>query len=103
MATARTLLPVRAFISWWSATQPGRIPHQARRECVDEHAFVAHGGKVGGDLVGDLVPEDVAEARGVGLRRAREHAAPARRQLEGVPDDALDALVREDARLDCHL
>ena len=55
---------------------------------------------LGGDLLRDLVPEHVAEARGVRLRRARDHAAPRLGLLERVAQHPLDARAGEDAHLD---
>ncbi len=65
--------------------------HHARRERIHEHVLVADVRIARGDLGGDLVPEHVAEARGIRLGRARQHPAPLARELEGVLDDALDA------------
>ena len=83
--------------------EPGRVPHHPRGERVDEHSLVAHARELGRDLVGDLVPEHVAVAGRIRLRRAREDAPPAGGELERVAQHALDALPREDARLHRHL
>ena len=58
---------------------------------------------LGRNLVGDLVPEHVAVAGCVRLRRAREDAPPAGGELECVAQHALHAVPREDARLHRHL
>ena len=65
--------------------------HHARRERVDEDVLVADVGIARSHLGGDLVPEHVAVARGVGLGRARDDAAALAREPERVIDDALDA------------
>jgi hypothetical protein len=73
--------------------------HHPCRQGVDEHALVADVRVLGRDLFGHLVPEDVAVARRVRLRRARDGAAALRGELERVRDHAADAHAREDARL----
>ena len=56
---------------------------------VDEHTLVPDGRELGGQLGGDLVPEHVAEAGRVRLRRARQDPASLRRALEREPQDPL--------------
>ena len=80
--------------------ETARVAHHAGGERVDEDPLVAHRRKRGRDLLCHIVPEDVAEAGSVRLRRARDDATAALGELEGVPHDALDAGTREDARLD---
>ena len=77
-----------------------RIADHPRGERVDEDALVAHVRMRRRDLRRHLVPEDVAVAGGVGLRRARDDAAPALGEPERVLDHATHARSREDARLD---
>jgi hypothetical protein len=77
-----------------------RRADEPRRQRVDEDPLVPHCRELGGSLLANLVPEDVAVARGVRLGCARQHAAAPRRALERVPHHALHSSAGEDARLD---
>ena len=68
-----------------------RVAHHARGERVHEHPLDADAVELRRRLLHHLVPEHVAEARRVRLRRARQRSAAGSRELEGVADDALDA------------
>ena len=81
---------------------PG-VAHHPCGECVDEHPLVRARRELGGHLLDDLVPQHVAEPRGVRLRRARQRRRGGSRRAEGVAHDPLHAGTREDARLDADL
>src|SRR5207302_1626162 len=82
--------------------EAARGAHHPGRQRVDEHPLVADAGMLRGDLLRHLVPEHVAESGGVGLRRARDDAAPRLGLLERVVQHPLDTGASEDARLDRH-
>ena len=72
-----------------------RVADHARRERVDEHALVAHVRMLRRDLLGDLVPEDVAVSRSVRLRRARD----ARPDASSASSNACASTRRTPARV----
>ena len=77
-----------------------RIPDHPCRQRVDEYTLDRHVRVLGGEFLDDLIPENVAVARRIRLRCARESSAPALGQLERVPDDAPYTFAREDGSLD---
>src|SRR6185437_7712989 len=70
---------------------------------VDQQAVELDVGEVGVDDVDDLVPHDEVVRARVRLRDARQPAAAAAGQAEGVADDALDAVAGEDVHLQADL
>src|SRR6266540_7352604 len=75
IAAARS---VRMSAKRFEATTTSRLPgsRTMRGECVHEHPLDLHLGEFDRHLLDHLVPEDVAVAGGVRLRRARQHPPP---------------------------
>jgi len=74
-----------------------RLQHHATRHRIDEHLLNRDVGKLLRDLRGDLIPKHHPIALRIALRHDGEMLArPLLRDLEREPDDALDAVARED-------